>query len=128
MSAETLQHRLAYWRVDDLLKEYSGLRLTRVANGAVHIAGVLPFLAAGPGTECIQDEYHIELTVPESFPANLPTVRETHGRIPPDFHPLTNGGLCLGSLTRIRLLMGKDSSLLRFVEKCVIPFLYGRSH
>ena len=24
--------------------------------------------------------------------------------------------------------MGKDSSLLRFVEKCVIPYLYGRSH
>jgi hypothetical protein len=128
MSAETLQHRLARWRVDDLLSEYSGLRLTRVANGAVHIAGVLSFLAAGPGTERIQDEYHIELTVPESFPGSLPIVRETRRRIPSDFHTLTDGGLCLGSHTRLRLLMSKDSSLVRFVEKCVIPYLYGRSY
>jgi hypothetical protein len=128
MSAETLQDRLARWRVGDLLKKYSGLRLTKVTNGTVHIVGVLSFLAAGPGTEPIQDGYHIEITVPESFPAKLPAVRETRGRIPPDFHRLSNGGLCLGSHTRIRLLMSKDSSLLRFVEKCVIPYLYGRSH
>ena len=128
MSAETLQQRLARWRVDDLLKEYSGLRLTGVANGVVHIAGVLSFLAIGTRTERIQDEYHIAISVPQSFPTNLPTVRETQGRIPPDFHTLTNGGLCLGSHTRIRLLMSKDPSLCRFVEKCVIPYLYGRSH
>ena len=61
MSAETLQQRLARWRVDDLLQEYSGLRLTRVSNGTVHIAGVLSFLAAGPGMERIQDELHRDL-------------------------------------------------------------------
>jgi hypothetical protein len=54
--------------------------------------------------------------VPDGFPTILPAVRETHGRIPPDFHKLTNGDLCLGSHTRLRLLMGKDSSLLRFVK------------
>jgi hypothetical protein len=114
--------------VDDLLRAYSGLRLTRVTNGTVHIAGALAFLAAGPGMERIQDEYTIELVVPDGFPTILPGVRETHGRIPPEFHKLTNGELCLGSQTRLRLLMGKDSSLLRFVEKCVIPYLYGRSY
>src|SRR5579863_394607 len=128
MSAETLQRRLARWRIDELLKEYSGLRLMGVTNGTVRIAGVLSFVASGPSTERIQDEYQIELAVPENFPARVPAVRETAGRIPPEFHKLTDGALCLGSHTRIRLLMGKDSSLLRFVEKCVIPYLYGRSH
>ena len=53
---------------------------------------------------------------------------ETGGRIPPDYHKLTNGALCLGSRVGLRLQMGGSPSLLRFVERCVIPYLYGYSY
>jgi hypothetical protein len=53
---------------------------------------------------------------------------ETSGRIPADYHKLTNGALCLGSRVRLRLQMSGSPSLLRFVERCVIPYLYGYSY
>jgi hypothetical protein len=48
-------------------------------------------------------------------------------RIPRDFHKLDSGHLCLGSPTRLRLIPAESSSLLSFVERCVIPYLYGYS-
>ena len=48
-------------------------------------------------------------------------------RIPSDFHRLDSGHLCLGSPTRLRLILAETPSLLSFVERCVIPYLYGYS-
>jgi hypothetical protein len=53
---------------------------------------------------------------------------ETGGGIPTDYHKLTNGALCLGSRVGLRLQMGGSPSLLRYVERCVIPYLYGYSY
>jgi hypothetical protein len=36
--------------------------------------------------------------------------------------------LCLGSPTRLRLMVLRSPTLLSFVERCVIPYLYGRSY
>jgi hypothetical protein len=128
MATETLRDRIARWRVTDVLAKYPGLRLTNATDGGVQIAGVLTFLAQQPGTECLQDEYHIQLVVPRAFPNAIPLVRETGGRIPPGFHTLTDGSLCLGSPTRLRLHLVNDPTLLGFVERCIIPYLYGRTY
>ena len=53
---------------------------------------------------------------------------ETGGRIPPTYHKLDNGALCLGSRVRLRLQTAGSPSVLRFVERCLIPYLYGYSH
>jgi hypothetical protein len=47
--------------------------------------------------------------------------------VPKDFHKMTGGELCLGSPTRLRLILSDTSSLLFFIERCVIPYLYGYS-
>lgn len=41
---------------------------------------------------------------------------------------LHNGALCLGSPTRLRLILLESPSLLHFVERCVVPYLYGYSY
>ena len=61
--------------------------------------GSLAFAAEAPGKERIDDEYQIELLIPDGFPEEIPSVRETGGRIPPPFHKLYGGALCLGSGT-----------------------------
>ena len=50
---------------------------------------------------------------------------ETEGRIPDDFHKLSDGSLCLGSPLRLRILIGRGFSLKIFVERCVVPYLHG---
>lgn len=128
MRSECLQDRLARWRVDELLVKYPDLRLLNTRNGGVEIAGMLSFNASMPGRTAIQDNYEVQLSVPEAFPRTIPTVWETGGRIPHDFHKLANRGLCLGSPTRLLLALRCHPSLLGFVETCLIPYLYGRSH
>ena len=64
----------------------------------------------------------------ETSPAVFLRVRETRGRISRAFHKLDDGSLCLGSPTRLRLILAESPSIIRFVERCVIPYLYGHSH
>jgi hypothetical protein len=129
MASETWHQRFCRWRVDDLLATYRGLRLVPASGGPVRIAGVLAFEASARNLETICDEYHVAMAVPDDFPRGLPTIRETGKRIPRSFHTNPDGTLCLGSPTRIRLLLsGGPPSLGRFVAKCVVPYLYGHSY
>ena len=85
-------------------------------------------MAEAPGKERIADSYQIELSIPDGFPAWIPSVRETTGRIAPSFHKLDNGALCLGAPTRLKLILAGWPSILQFVERCLIPYLYGHSY
>lgn len=125
---ESVRQRFARWRLEELLLKYPGLRLTPENRGWVSLAGTLAFAAQALGRERIDDEYDVEIAVPEGFPVGIPSVRETANRIPSSFHKLKDGALCLGSPTRLRLILFESPSLLRFVERCVIPYFYGHSY
>ena len=125
---ERLRDCLDRWQIDKLLDRYPELRVGPSNGKHVTIAGILSFRAEAPGKEVIEDEYDVRLSVPWSFPNDLPSVHESGRRIPPTFHTLRDGSLCLGAPTRLRLLIGDSSSILRFVERCVIPYLYGYSY
>jgi len=75
-----------------------------------------------------EDTYRIELRVPAGFPTAVPTVLETGGRILKTYHKLTDGSLCLAAPTELRLKLGPASTLSGFVERFVIPYLFGYSH
>jgi hypothetical protein len=123
-----LRERLERWGVPALLRTYPDLRLAPDSRDRITIRGTLAFTMAPPGKEQITDEYTIELAVPHAFPNTLPATRETAGRIPNSFHRLDNDGLCLGSPTRLRLVLARTPTLLGYVEQCVIPYLYGHSY
>ena len=128
MASETWFQRLRRWGVDDLLAAYGGLKLIPVSDGPVNVTGQLAFEATARNRETINDEYGVEIAVPEDFPRSLPAVRETGGRIPKTFHTNPDGTLCLGSPTRLRLFQSGQPSLERFVTKCVVPYLYGHAY
>lgn len=127
MGTESARDRFVRWRLEELLVRYPGLRLDAGPFGFVRVAGVLAFAAAATARAEIADEYEIEMDVPDSFPAHLPSVKETRGRIPVDFHKLQGGALCLGSPTRLLLIARESGTLTRFVDRCVVPYLYGYS-
>ena len=128
MASETWFQRLCRWHVDDLLATYGGLSLVPAADGPVKVTGRLAFEASARNRETINDEYGIEIAVPDDFPRSLPTVRETDGRVPKSFHTNPDGTICLGSPTRVRLFLSGGPSLERFVTKCVVPYFYGHAY
>ena len=115
------------WGVEELLRKYPELRLQPTKRDETTIAGSLEFSAQTRGQKLISDRYEIRISVPPDYPRAIPLVRETAMRIPRGFHKLDSGHLCLGSPTRLRLILAETPSLLSFFERCVIPYLYGYS-
>lgn len=113
--------------MEELLRKYPELRLQATVTGDTTIAGSLEFSAPGPGQQLISDRYEVSIGVPPTYPETAPPVRETASRISRDFHKLDTGHLCLGSPTRLRLILAETPSLLSFVERRVVPYLYGYS-
>ena len=118
---------LLKWRVEELLRKYPELRLQPTASADTIIAGSLEFSAQPGGQKLVSDQYEISISIAPGYPRATPLVRETARRIPPNFHKLDTGHLCLGSPTRLRLILAETPSLLSFIERCVVPYLYGYS-
>lgn len=105
-----------------------GLRILPAAASDLALAGWLAFTAQIPGKVQISDCYQIEFRIPETFPLRIPAVLETGGRIPLSYHHLQDGSLCLGSETRLRLMLSEGLSLVGFIDRCLIPYLYRFSY
>jgi hypothetical protein len=125
---DSLRQQLERWQMGELLRNYPGLRLSSVTASHVKMRGALLFSAQAPDKEQITDEFQIAIAIPHEFPQEIPSVREIAGRIPGSFHKLNDGSLCLGSPTRLRLALLGSDSIASFVERCVVPYLYGYSY
>lgn len=115
------------WALGDFLRANEEMRLEPTGIEAAAISGRLSFRARGDAGE-VEDGYDVTILLPLASPNDgYPTVFEAGGRIPKAFHHLTDGSLCLGSPTRLRLLVVRNPRIDFFVEKALIPYLYGRS-
>lgn len=123
-----IQETYSRWQLSEVLMEFPGLTTQPVVNGRVRISGVVSFSAQYQDLEKIDDSYEVAIEVPDQFPHQLPEVRETARRIPKRFHTNPDDTLCLGSPTRLRLALGTKPTLLKFITRCVIPYLYGFSY
>ncbi|PYP90132.1 MAG: hypothetical protein DMG65_12290 [Candidatus Angelobacter sp. Gp1-AA117] len=124
---KTLSERHKQWELSELLVKYPGLRLHPSKGLDVIVQGILEFSATQKGGEQIDDEYSLRIQIPDRYPRLLPSIWEVNKRIPPKFHKLDDGSLCLGSETRLRLMLLRSPSILSFVDMCVVPYLYGHS-
>ena len=91
------------------------------------IEGELQFRATFNDIE-IEDTYSIKIEIPSAYPHIIPKTWETGNRIPDDFHKYTNGGLCLETPTKQYIGFSSHPTLLFYVEKFVVEYLYGYSH
>lgn len=125
---ETVRERYGRWKLDELLQKYPGLAVVPTQKAGLVVRGELAFRVQGPVGEPVEDSYEISLEVPVGFPTEIPVVHETARRIPPDFHKLKGGSLCLGAPTALRLHLHPSATLITLVESVVIPYLYGYSY
>lgn len=127
MSASFLE-RVAKWQFSSVRAAYPDLRLAPANDGLTRIVGPIRFSAQPRDLERIDDEYEIEILIPPKFPNHLPIVREINGRIAAAYtHRNRDTTLCLGSPTALRLRIVDGQPLLSYIERCIIPTLYGHS-
>ena len=108
-------------------QKYSGLRFEKAEDGSGLVSGQLHFSASYQG-KSLEDKFAIELKIPANYPIQLPSVKETGGRIPQSFHHHDYGTLCLGAPLEIKMKFQKNPTLLEFVDDQVIPYLYSFSY
>lgn len=115
--------------ISELQEKCGGLTsITESKHGTV-ISGRLSFDTTAQGLEPIADWFDIEVHVRFKYPQNLPMVREVGGKIPDSYpHSDEDGTLCLGVPVDERRIFSQQPSLLGFVDRLVIPFLYGYCH
>lgn len=106
------------------LRDHPRLRLRPNDSDATVLAGTLRCWADGVGG-LIDEVYRVELWIPPAFPRATPIVFETAGRIPKSFHHLENGALCLGSPTKLRLVLQEVRTIGGFLDAVLVPYLYG---
>jgi hypothetical protein len=124
MSDEALLKQLA---ISEVLTRFESLRLVPSRDGGIVLRGMIDFTASAKDCTTVTDSYEISLRVPDAYPSELPVAHETGGRIPRDFHKLEGNALCLGSPFRLWLSTKQNPSLLNFIERVVVPYLYAYS-
>lgn len=110
----------------ELVQRYPTLRL-EYRDGKNIVTGHLIF-SANYQFQQINDDYLLEMVIPNNYPDSLPSVKDKANRIVGGFHKYIDGTLCLGASLALRLNYSKEPSLLGFIEKCVIPYLYTYSY
>ena len=90
------------------------------------VSGALGFEASAEGLETIVGTFDVELTIPHLFPDRLPWVKEIGGRIRTDYEHLNpDGTMCLGVPIEQRRVFFEQPTLLGFVDRLLVPYLYG---
>ena len=90
------------------------------------LSGMVPFEASADGLETINESFEIELIIPHDFPNTLPRVKEIGGQIGAGYqHRNADGTLCLAVPIEQRRVFLEQPSLLGFLNRLVIPYLYG---
>lgn len=106
---------------------YAGLSLSPEQKSGYMLTGTLDFSATYKEVT-IQDAFQISISVPLSYPATLPNIKETGGRIPPDFHTNRDGTLCLDVPILLYKEFIRNPTLLHFIDRCALPFFYSFSY
>lgn len=112
----------------ELIRCHTDLEMKRNDDDSFLISGDVNFNAVHNNVT-IKDKFTLEILIPNDYPARLPTVKETGGRIPreKDYHANPDGSLCLNIPIELRKVLNENGTLLDFVNKSVIDFLYAFS-
>ena len=113
-------------QITELIDVHKGLTNVVEQDEEIVVSGMLPLEGSVDGLETITDSFGIEVNIPNDFPKSLPRVKETGGRITANYeHRFTDDTLCLAVPIEQRRVFFEQPTLLGFVNRLVIPYLYG---
>ena len=113
--------------IAELLAVHKGLKMTQQnGSGEVALKGTLLFVAKPKRFASITISFEVSMCITGKYPDDLPRITETGGKIDNDYeHVFTNGTLCLGVPVEMRMIFSQEPTLLGFVNRLVVPYLYG---
>jgi hypothetical protein len=116
-------------QLESFLSTQPLMSLQPSAGGIIVLEGDFGFSAVYQGQPQIADRYALRIIVPQKFPNELPEISEIGDRIPKvaDFHVNDDGTLCLGSKLSLMARLQEQPTLMGFVSRCVVPYLYAMS-
>ncbi len=112
---------------NELAQTHLGLVLFEDRPNHWVVRGLLYFSATF-NSVTIEDAFSILILLPDDYPNSPPTVQETGGRIPPDFHQYRDRTLCLGAPVETHRRFKENPRLLPFVQTLLIEYLYGYAY
>ena len=111
-------------QMTEVRQEFSGLTLESSHNDCYVIRGILCFDGEYEDKKAGGD-YGIEITIPDNYPESIPVTHSIDGRIPESFHTYPKDKtLCLGVPLAERMTFAENSTLMGYIKKLVIPFLF----
>ena len=119
--------------IDELQQTHKGLTGVTTTEGTTTLSGLLRFEATADGYNSLIECFQIDISIPETYSECLPQVRETENKVDRDYEHINKGGdndgtLCLAVPVEQRRVFLEQPTLLGFVNKLVIPFLFGYCH
>lgn len=113
-------------QIVELTGVHKGLTDVVERHAETLLSGTLVFEASADGLETITASFDIELTIPHVFPDRLPRAKEVGGRIETDYEHLNpDRSLCLAIAVEQRRVFLEQPTLLGFVDRLLVPYLYG---
>ena len=110
----------------DFLKNNPGISITSIEETEITLTGKYELCSCMTGYGNVDENYELEIKIPNSFPKGIPIVREISNKIPRDYNHhinFTDDSLCLGSDIRIQTEIYNNPTLDGFMNKCIVPFL-----
>ena len=116
-------------QIAELQQFHTGLTQVLTDGNDTILKGTLCFEASANGHDSMTECFDVEILIPEKYPENLPRVREIGGKIDADYdHFDESRTLCLAVPIEERRVFLEEPSLLGFVNRLTVPYLYGYCH
>jgi hypothetical protein len=117
--------------IKDFLLKNADMTFVASSSTQVVVEGTYHLHAYHSSKGNVDGDYKLRIEIPDSFPKEIPIVREVSYKIPRDNNHHVNrdtknhtDSLCLGSRIKILGIISEYPTISGFVEKCVVPFLY----
>lgn len=115
-------------QVSEVQAEQPDLELVLSYTGDMVVRGTVRF-TIDHGSCAYRDSYQVEIAISSDYPASVPTVKETAGVIPADFHrfPKTSN-LCLAAPVELIRVFAQDRTLRHYINRLLIPYLFSYTY
>jgi len=106
----------------EVSQKFVMLILEQLNDKSHKIFGTISFHTIIDGFE-INDAFDIEIAIPQNYPEDLPSTKETKYKVPRTFHRNNDDTLCLETPLELRKLFNIQPNLIGYIENCLIPYL-----
>ena len=115
-------------QIAEVQQEFPGLILESPYDDCYVVRGILSFDGQYEDKKA-GGNYDIEIIIPNNYPKSVPVTRSIDGKVPESFHTYPKDKtFCLGVPLAERMTFSENPTLMGYIKKLVIPYLFSYSY